>query len=178
MIYIELFLTFFKIGLFAVGGGLATLPFLKELTYTTDWITMADISNMVAVSESTPGPLGVNMATYVGFLKGNVLGAIIAPLGLVLPSVIIILIVSKFLTKFKNSKAVEHTFSGLRPASVALVASAGVSLIKVAFFNGGAFFWQGAVLGVLVYLGLLKFNKIHPVVFILLSAVVGIIFKF
>ncbi len=178
MIYLKLFLTFFKIGLFAVGGGLATLPFLKELTYTTDWITMADISNMVAVSESTPGPLGVNMATYVGFLKGNVLGAIIAPLGLVFPSVIVILIVSKFLAKFKDSKKVEHIFSGLRPASVALVASAGVSLIKVAFFNGETFFWQGAVLGILVYLGLWKFKKIHPVVFILISAVVGIIFKF
>lgn len=180
MLLIRLFVTFFKIGLFAVGGGLATLPFLYELTYTTDWITAADISNMVAVSESTPGPLGINMATYVGYIQSSVWGAVIAPLGLVFPSVIIIVIIAKFLDKFKNSKAVQYVFYGLRPASVALVTSAGLGLIKLAFFKEAefAFFWQGAILAVIIYFLMWKFKKIHPIVFIALSAVVGIIFKF
>lgn len=175
-----LFITFAKIGLFAVGGGLATLPFLQELTYTTDWISMADISNMVAVSESTPGPLGVNMATYVGYLQGGVLGAVTAPIGLVFPSIVIILIIAGFLNKFKHSRAVKSIFYGLRPVSTALVASAGVSLIKIAFFKDGTneFFWQGAILAVIIYICMQKFEKIHPVVYIALSAVIGIVFRF
>ena len=97
MILLVLFFTFAKIGLFAVGGGLATLPFLYELTYTTNWITVSDIANMIAVSEATPGPLGVNMSTYVGYLQSGVPGSVTASLGLVFPSIVIILIVAKFL---------------------------------------------------------------------------------
>ena len=180
MMLLMLFLTFFKIGLFAVGGGLATLPFLYELTYTTNWITAGDISNMVAISESTPGPLGVNMATYVGYIQSGIAGAFTAPVGLVIPSLIIILIVAKFLDKFKNSKAVKHTFYGLRPASVALVCSAGISIMRLAFFKEEefAFFWQGAILAVVLFVLMQKFKKLHPVAFIGLSAIVGIIFKF
>lgn len=175
-----LFITFFKIGLFAVGGGLATLPFLYELTYKTNWITASDISNMVAISESTPGPLGVNMATYVGYIQNNILGSIIAPLGLVCPSVIIILIVARFLDKFKSSKIVKNVFYGLRPASVALVSAAGISLIRLAFFKESdfVFFWQGAILAIVLYVLMQKFKKVHPIVFIILSALAGIIFKF
>ena len=180
MILLILFFTFFKIGLFAVGGGLATLPFLYELTYTTDWITASDIANMVAISESTPGPLGVNMATYVGYIQSGISGSFLAPVGLVIPSLIIILIVAKFLDKFKTSKIVKNTFYGLRPASVALVSSAGISIMRLAFFKEDefAFFWQGAVLAVILFVLMQKFKKLHPVSFVALSAIVGIIFKF
>lgn len=175
-----LFFTFAKIGLFAVGGGLATLPFLYELANTHDWITMGDITNMVAVSEATPGPLGVNMSTYVGYLQNGVMGSVAASLGLVFPSVVVILVIAGFLGKFKESKAVQYVFAGLRPASAALVASAGIGLIKIAFFKEHftQFFWQGAILAVAVFIMLRKFKKIHPVVYIALSAVIGIVFKF
>ena len=175
-----LFFTFAKIGLFAVGGGLATLPFLYELANTHDWITMGDITNMVAVSEATPGPLGVNMSTYVGYLQNGVIGSVAASLGLVFPSVVVILVIAGFLGKFKESKAVQYVFSGLRPASAALVAAAGIGLVKIAFFKEHftQFFWQGAILAAAVFIMLRKFKKIHPVVYIALSAVIGIVFKF
>ena len=179
MILLELFLNFFKIGLFAVGGGLATLPFLYELAQVKPWITVADISNLVAVSESTPGPLGVNMATYVGFLQSGVLGGAVATLGLITPSIIVILIVVRFLDKFKESAAVKNVFYGLRAASCALIAVAGVGVAKLAFFGETFcdFFWQGAILAVLIFIATKKL-KWHPIVFIAISALVGIIFKF
>ena len=175
----QLFFAFFKIGLFAVGGGLATLPFLYELAEKTNWIDVSDISNMVAVSESTPGPLGVNMATYVGFLKEGVLGSIIATIGLITPSIIISIIIAKMLVKFKNSKAVKDIFYGLRAASCGLIAVAGVGVAKIAFFGEKLtdFFWQGAILAILLLIGTRKL-KWHPITFIAISALVGIIFKF
>lgn len=179
MLLIELFLSFFKIGLLAVGGGLATLPFLYELTTTHDWITVADISNLVAISESTPGPLGVNMSTYVGFLQSGPVGAVVSTLGLVAPSIIVIIIVAKFLEKFKSSKTVQNIFYGLRAASCALIASAGLEVAKLAFFNESftSFFWQGAILAAALFVGTKKL-KWHPIAFIAISAVIGIVFKF
>ena len=132
MLYVRLFWEFFKTGLFAVGGGLATLPFLQDMAERTGWFTHAQLADMLAVSESTPGPIGVNMATYVGFTTGGVPGALVATLGLVTPSVIIILIVAAFLKAFRDSKWVSGAFYGLRPASTALVAAAGISVVPVA----------------------------------------------
>lgn len=179
MLLLDLFFSFFKIGLFAVGGGLATLPFLYELTQTHQWITVNDISNIVAISESTPGPLGINMATYVGFLQSGILGAVIAPLGEVLPSIIIILIISGILKKFKDNPLVKNVFYGLRAASCALIAVAGLGVARLAFFGEklSDFFWQGAVLAAILYFAIKKI-KWHPVAFIAISAIVGIIFKF
>ena len=179
MLLLQLFLSFFKIGLFAVGGGLATLPFLYELANTHDWISVADISNLVAISESTPGPLGVNMATYVGFLQSGPIGAIIAVLGLVTPSIIVIVIIAGFLDKFKENKIVKNVFYGLRAASCALIASAGCAVARLAFFGEKMtdFFWQGAILAVLLFFAIKKL-KWHPIAFIAISAVIGIIFKF
>ena len=174
---LELFFAFFKVGLFAVGGGLATLPFLYEIAEKTDWIAISDISNMVAVSESTPGPLGVNMATYVGFIKEGALGGFISTLGLITPSIIISMIIAKMLVKFKNSKTVKDVFYGLRAASCGLIAVAGVGVAKIAFFSENQFFWQGGALAVLLFLGTRKL-KWHPIVFIAISALIGIIFKF
>ena len=141
MIYLQLFWEYFKAGLFAVGGGMATIPFLYEISDRTGWFTHRDLANMLAVSESTPGPIGVNMATYVGYVTGMkeggvmnaILGALTASIGLVMPSLIVILIVAAMLKRFKNSPLVQKVFYGLRPASTAMVASAGIG---VAMING------------------------------------------
>ena len=110
MIYLRLFFEFCKIGLFSIGGGLATIPFLTDLGERTGWFTSGDLANMIAISESTPGPMGVNMATYVGFSSGGVLGGVIATLGLIFPSVVVILIIANFLQKFRQSKEVDVVF--------------------------------------------------------------------
>lgn len=179
MIFLDLFFAFFKVGLFAIGGGLATLPFLYELTEKYDWITVSDISNLVAISESTPGPLGINMATYVGFLQSGVAGAVTASLGLVVPSIIIIVVIAKFLSKFRDSKIVKDVFYGLRAASTALIAVAGLGVARLAFFGEKMteFFWQGAILAVVLFFATKKL-KWHPIVFIAISAIIGVIFKF
>lgn len=186
MILIQLFFEFFKTGLFAVGGGLATLPFLYAMSSATGWFTAQDVANMVAISESTPGPMGVNMSTYVGFTTSGIPGAIIAPLGLICPSVIIIIIISKVLNRFKNSTIVDNIFYGLRPASTALIASAGLGVAAITFFNANASLsdplaflnYKTILLAIVLYILTRKFDKIHPIVFIVLSALIGILFQF
>ncbi len=186
MIYLKLFFEFFKAGLFAVGGGLATLPFLEDISERTGWFTRAQLADMLAVSESTPGPIGVNMATYVGFETAGILGGICATFGLVLPSFIIILLVVKVLQKFRTNRYVEAAFYGLRPASVAMVASAGLGVAAMALLDLnaaglGIFRWKELALAAVI-LVLTRFvpkvKKFHPIVFIALSAVVGIVFAF
>ena len=178
MILLELFFEFFKVGLFAVGGGMATLPFLYELA-EKGWYAPEFVSTMLAISESTPGPIGINMSTYVGFLQSGILGSIAAVIGEITPSIIIILIISKFLQKFKDSAIFKDAFYGLRAASCAMIVAAGVGIVKIAFFGEklSDFFWQGGILAVILYVFLKKF-KLHPVVYIGISAVIGVIFKF
>ena len=186
MILLRLFYEFFKTGLFAVGGGMATIPFLQNIGATTGWFTDADLTTMIAVSESTPGPIGVNMATYVGFTTGGVGGALTATLGLVTPSVIVILIVAAFLKAFRDSKWVSAAFYGLRPASTALVAAAGISVVLIALVNVGGtglalLNWKAIALAavLLVLTRWVKFTKnLHPILFILASAAVGVVFGF
>lgn len=186
MIFLQLFYEFFKTGLFAVGGGLATLPFLEDISQRTGWFTSAQLADMLAISESTPGPIGVNMATYVGFETAGILGALCATVGLVMPSVIIIILISKVLEKFRTNTYVEAAFYGLRPASVAMVASAGIGVAMTTLLNltasGFAVLrWRELVLAavVLVLTNFVpKVKKFHPIVFIALAAAVGIIFKF
>ncbi len=187
MIYLQLFYEFFKTGLFAVGGGLATLPFLNDMADRTGWFTRAQLADMLAVSESTPGPIGVNMATYVGFTTAGIPGAVIATLGLITPSVIIILIVAAFLRAFRDSKYVGSAFYGLRPASTAMVAAAGIGVALLTLvhtektFGLGFFNWPGVALAavILVLTRWVKPTKSqHPIVFIAASAVVGVIFRF
>lgn len=196
MIFLELFFRFFLVGLFSVGGGLATLPFLTDMGEVTGWFTQNDISNMIAISESTPGPIGINMATYVGFqmgenfggFPGGILGALVAPLGLTAPALILVLAISRVLMKFRSSKYVEWIFYGLRAASLGLIVSACLGVAKIAFFSADAFS-QGAdflsavdyrsiILSVLIFFGITKLKKVHPIVFILIAAVVGMVFKF
>ncbi|MBR6683074.1 MAG: chromate transporter [Firmicutes bacterium] len=186
---LQLIFEFFKTGLFAVGGGLATLPFLYDIAEKTGWFTNQDILDLIAISESTPGAIGINMATYVGYLTEGVLGGIIATLALIAPSLVIIIIISKIMEQFKNSPVVQGVFKGLRPASTGLIVAAGLSVAELAFLNLEAWTgftvtsllavvnWKAIVLAVAVYLGLIKFKK-HPILYIALSAVVGIIFKF
>lgn len=188
MIYLKLFYEFFKIGLFAVGGGAATIPFLSSLSEKTAWFTQTDLANMIAISESTPGPIGVNMSTYVGYITGAVdgsavLGAIIASLGLVAPSVIISIIISGVLKRFQENKIVKDVFYGLRPASVGLIAAAAFEVAKVSLINIDAdvffnFFRLKEIILLVVLFAAMKKFKLHPVVYVLISAVIGIVFKF
>ncbi len=191
MLLLRLFWEFFKTGLFAVGGGMATLPFLYNISDSTGWFTHAQLADMIAVSESTPGPIGVNMATYVGFTTAGIPGAVIATLGLVTPSVIIILLIARVLAAFRQNKYVDAAFYGLRPCSVGLIAAAGLMVVKIALFDFDLFHQTGRLLdvfnikalllaAVLLFLtrGVKKLKKLHPVVFIAASAVVGIVFSF
>ena len=187
MIFLELFRRFFMTGLFSVGGGLATLPFLYEMSDITHWFTHADIADMIAVSESTPGAIGINMSTYAGFKTGGFFGGVLATLGLAAPSVIIILIIAKFLDKFRGNKTVEKVFYGLRPASIAMITAAGINVVKVALINIPAFTQskqitdlfslKAVVLAVALFVGMRKI-KWHPVIFIAIAAIAGIDFQF
>lgn len=190
-LYLQLFWEFFKTGLFAIGGGMATLPFLYDISNKTGWFTHAQLADMVAVSESTPGPIGVNMATYVGFVTGGVGGAVVATLGLIAPSILVILIIAAFLKAFRDSNYVDGAFYGLRPASTALIASALVTVAKVAFFSSQNFGdltavlhgveWKAVVLAAVLLLLTRYVPRVkswHPIVFIGLSAAVGVIFRF
>ena len=190
MIYLQLFWEYFKTGLFAVGGGMATIPFLYDISDKTGWFTHQDLANMIAVSESTPGPIGVNMATYVGYITGldqggigsALLGAVTASMGLVLPSLIVILIVAAMLKRFRDSKYVNSAFYGLRPASTGMITSAGISVAAANFFGDShlCINWKGLVLAIVLWIltnKVKKTKKLHPIVFIGLSALVGIVFS-
>lgn len=197
MLYLRLFWEFFKTGLFAIGGGMATIPFLYKMSDATGWFTYTDLTNMIAVGESTPGPIGVNMATYVGFtvgmenagLAGAAFGATIATMGLVAPSLMIILAVAAFLENFRDNRYVNSAFYGLRPASTGLIAAAGLSVIMTNLFTGDimadgfsldAVNWKGWALAVVLWVltNKVKATKgLHPVVFIGISAVCGVLFQ-
>ncbi len=204
MIYLRLFYEFFKTGLFAVGGGMATIPFLYNMADSTGWFTRIDVDNMIAVGESTPGPIGVNMATYVGYITGMnegglpfaLLGAVVATLGLITPSIIVILIIASFLKSFRDNRYVESAFYGLRPASTGLIAAAGLSVaVTNLFYTESEAFnavitkwsdifdpavvnWKGWALAAVLWVLTNKVKqtkKLHPIIFILGSAVVGIV---
>ena len=188
MIYLQLFWEFFKTGLFSIGGGLATLPFLYEMSNKTHWFSHADIADMIAISESTPGAIGINMSTFAGFKTAGYPGGIIATLALATPSLIIILIISSFLRKFQESRHVQNALYGLRPASIAMITAAGLNVAKVALVNidaflasrniGNLFLWKAILLGIVIFAGQKIFPKVHPIAFIVFSAVVGIVFRF
>ena len=178
MIFLKLFFEFALVGLFTFGGGMATLPLLTELGTRTGWFDSAFVTEMVAISESTPGPIGINMATYVGYnmglsygVPGAILGGIIASIAIALPCLIISIIVSRLLVKFSKNKAVSSAFYGIRPVVIALIIVAAISIIsasqiislpKIVFFA-------------IILLSILKF-KLHPIIYIAASAAVGIIF--
>jgi len=184
--FLTMCVEFFKTGLFAVGGGLATLPFLYEMSDKTHWFSHGDIADMIAISESTPGAIGINMSTYAGYKTAGVLGGICATLGLALPSLIIILIIARFLDHFSDNKHVQNAFYGLRPASIAMITAALVNVVKVALINLDAYAASGnlldipkiipIIMAVILYFAMKKL-KWHPIAFLGISAVVGIILK-
>ena len=187
-IFLDLFLTFFKIGAFTFGGGYAMLPLMQEEVLAHKWMPLSDVVNFIAVSESTPGPFAINMATYVGSevggafgLAGSIFGSFCATLGVVLPSFIVILIVAKCFEKFKNSFVVKGCMTGLKPAVVGLIGSAIVSVALTVFIPNGfstAIFTDFSFYCSVVIFALcttLAFKKVHPIIIIVLSAVLGIV---
>ena len=186
MTLLLMFLEFFKTGLFAIGGGLATLPCLYNMADKYDWFTRSDLADMIAVSESTPGPIGINMATYVGFHTAGVLGAVITTTALVLPSVIVIMIVASFLKRFSESFYVKSAFYGLRPAVTGLIAAAAFEIYRITLLAIEPFLetrnllnlfqWKNIVLFAALFI-LNKKVKWHPVFIILIAAAAGIVFQ-
>lgn len=188
MIFLELFWTFFKIGAFTFGGGYAMLPIMQEQVLSKGWMPLNMIVDFIAVSESTPGPFAINMATYIGSQMGGqfgVLGALLgsfcATLGVVLPSFVIILIIANIYDKFQQSNTVKGVMSGLKPAVVGLIGSAGLSVLlsifmpngfDLAIFSSVSFYVS---LAICIAAVIMAFKKVHPIIIILFSAAVGII---
>lgn len=171
MIYITLFIEFFKIGLFAIGGGAATIPFLFDLSKKYNWFSFEELTNMIAVAESTPGPIGVNMATFAGFQTAGILGGIIATIGLITPSVIIIVLIAKLLKNYAQNQNFRLVLNSIRPAVLALIIFALMSIVKISivdYLSFGVFF--------ILTIVMLKYKK-SPILYILLSAIIGIILK-
>ncbi len=186
MIYLTLFYEFFKVGLFSIGGGVATIPFYMELADKYDWLTTQMLTDMIAVSESTPGPIGINLATYAGFRAAGIPGALVATFSEVLPSFIILVLIAKALERYKENALVSSTFSGIRPAVAGLIAAAGWSVMRVALFtapSGSSLFttllscdikWLVLFCALLALMQIKPLKKLHPIVYIVFSAVVGI----
>lgn len=186
MIYLQMFWEFFKTGLFAIGGGLATLPFLSKIGNTYGWFTQEELANMLAVSESTPGPIGVNMATYVGNTVAGFFGGMLTTFSLVLPSYIIIYAVAKVMERFQDNRYVQGAMTTLRPASVGMIGAAVLDVLISVLFHAEAFAahqWTQlvAVPSLVLFLLLLlfyhKFQKLHPVVILAIGAAAGILLK-
>ena len=183
MIFLKLFLEFFKTGLFAIGGGLATIPFLKDIAVHYTWYTLNELTNMIAISESTPGPIGVNMATFAGIKAAGPLGGIISTFSLVLPSFVIIIIISKYLEKYKNSKVVVSVFNGIRPCTCGLILSSIVLIAKQTIVKNTNSPLNIDIISVLliaafvVLMNIKKLKNIHPAIWILSGGVLGILLK-
>ena len=180
MIFLELFYVFFFIGAFTFGGGYAMLPLMQEQVLSCAWATEEQLIHFIAVSESTPGPFAINMATYIGAEMGGVFGSVCATLGVVMPSFVVILIVAKCYDKFRQSRVVKGCMSGLKPAVVGLIGNAFLNVLMVVFFPAGLslavfsdvrFYINAAVLALMM---VLAFKKVHPIIIICLSAVIGI----
>jgi len=171
MIYLELFWTFFTIGAFTFGGGYAMLPLIQIEVVNKGWLANEAVVNFIAVSESTPGPFAINMATYVGSEMGGILGAACATLGVVMPSFIIILTVARCYDRFKNSKLVKGAMSGLKPAVIGMIGTAVLSIGKTVFVQPGLLV-SGALFAVMA---VLAFKKVHPIIIICISAAAGIL---
>ncbi len=188
MIFLQLFWEFFKTGLFAVGGGLATLPFLYDMGERTGWFTAHQVADMLAVSESTPGPIGINMAVYTGYTSAGPLGSLCALVGIVTPSIIVIILVAAALRAFRDNKYVNGAFYGIRPASTGLIAAAGLTVAVGALLDTDAwtgwsrfwtvFNWKALALAAVIFAVSKVFKKLHPVFLILIGAVAGVVFRF
>lgn len=182
-VFAQLFVEFFQIGLFAVGGGPATIPFLMDLATRHDWYTRADVASMLAVSESTPGPIGINMATYAGYHAAGFAGSLVATLSLVLPSLIVIILIAKILESFSKNPYVKSAFWSIRPAVTGLIAMAVAGIFETSLFTSAGGEFQipifSLVLCVLFFAGMniKKLKKLHPAFWLLAGAVIGLVFQ-
>ena len=187
MIYLQLFAEFFKTGLFAVGGGLATLPFLQEISAKYGWFTASELADMIAVAESTTGPIGINMATFAGIKAAGVLGGIVATFSEVLPALIIMTLVTSLLSRFHENRFVTSIMGTLRPVSVGLIGAAVYSVLKVALLDVqllSASGWSfqclrlpAIALFAVLLLVRFKWSKLHPIVLIAIGAAAGILLR-
>jgi len=183
MIYLQLFYEFFITGLFIFGGGLAAIPFLQRIGESTGWYTTTELMDMIAIAEATPGPIGINMATYAGYTAAGIPGGIIASIALLLPSATIAFIVARLLVRFRESKYVQSALYGLRPASLGLISAAGLTVFTLVVFgsevhsmisDGITLFDYRALIFAAVLLVATNIIKAHPVIFLAISAVIGI----
>lgn len=181
---ITLIWSFFKVGLFAIGGGPATIPFLMDMAREQPWFTLEELSDMIAISESTPGPVGLNMATYAGFKTLGLFGGVVSTLSLVLPSIIVIIIIARFLEGFQENRTVKAVFAGIKPAVTALIAAAVLTMIRVSLFveaeGGISPRVPSIILGIVIFC-LLQWKgskKFHPALWFLVAAVVGVVLRF
>ena len=179
MLYLELFLTFFKIGLFTIGGGYAMLPLIQADVQAKGWMTAEELVNFIAVSESTPGPFAVNVSTYVGAELAGLPGAFCATLGVVLPSFLIILLVARFYAAFRSSAIVSGAMGGLRPAVIGMIGAAVVSVGQTVFLPEGlaavTAYPLVCSLAIFALMAVLTHKKLHPIVINLLTALLGIV---
>ena len=178
-----LFVTFFRIGLFAIGGGLATLPYLFELADKSDgWLTRQMIGDMLAVAQSSPGAVGVNLSAYTGIRYAGIPGAFSSALGLIAPSIVIIVIVAKTLKAFKENAVVKSFLAGFKPAATALISVAGLGAISLSLWNSAALSWleyvrwKETLIFLAFFLLIFKFKK-HPIVYIIGAGIVGVVLK-
>lgn len=187
MIYFKLFFIFFKIGLFSIGGGLATLPFLQDLVDNYDWFTSKELIDMIAISESTPGAIGINTATFVGYKVAVLFGGLITTLGIVTPSIIIIILIAHYFKKFNEKPLVQGAFLGIRPAVTGLIASVFLEILRISILNlekynlnkniSDIIKIKEAILFIIVMYLIYKYKK-HPILYLVGAAVIGIVFKF
>ncbi|MBQ8344240.1 MAG: chromate transporter [Clostridia bacterium] len=186
MIYLQLFLAFFEIGLFTFGGGYAMISLIREKAVQFGWLTEDELLNMIAVSESSPGPIAVNMATFVGSSQGGVLGSLVATLGVVLPSFIIILVISSLIRNFLKYKGVQGFLNGVRPCIVALILATAITLFMSTLLGfttvsqGVHIDYKGLIIFVILVLVAFAFKtvrrkRISPILMILISAGLGMI---
>ncbi|MCL2662094.1 MAG: chromate transporter [Oscillospiraceae bacterium] len=184
MIYLQLFYEFFITGTFIFGGGLAAIPFLQQIGENTGWFTTTELMDMIAIAEATPGPIGINMATYAGFTAAGIPGGIVASVALLLPSIIIALTVARLLVRFKESKYVQSVLYGLRPASLGLIAAAGLTVFSLVIFGAevsnmvsnnsiGFFDFRALILAAVLFIAT-NTLKAHPIIYLAISAVIGI----
>lgn len=185
MLYIKLFYEFFKIGLFTIGGGLVTIPLLKDLAERTNWYDVSFITEMLAVSESTPGPIGLNMATYVGYEVAGVLGGIISTVAEIIPSIIIVSLVSVFFINFRENKNIQYALQSIRATVTALIAVVGVEMFRISVIGGQSVAIDDMMRSInfvklLLFMAVLylsrKYNK-HPIFYICISGLIGVIFS-
>lgn len=179
MIYIQLFLSFLKVGMFSVGGGYAAMPFIQsEVVTGHHWLTINEFTDLITIAEMTPGPIAVNSATFVGNRIAGISGSIIATIGCILPSLIIVSVLSYIYIKYKNISALQNVLSSLRPAVVALIASAGLSILKLVSFktdimNFNNVNWLGLGIFAVAFILLRKF-KMNPILVMFLCGVTNL----